>query len=82
MKRPEKIEYVIRTGGEGGELRGVWVLGYSESEIDRYIDHLEDKLETIKTWFKENEQYIEPDYADEDAIGRTELRKILEGGEE
>ena len=45
MKRPEKIEYVIRTGGEGGELQGVRVHGYPESDIDKYIDYLEDKLE-------------------------------------
>ena len=39
-----------------------------------------EKLEAIQKWFKENEDRIDHDYADEDATGRVALRKILEDG--
>ena len=42
---------------------------------------LKDQIEAVKSWFKENEDCIDHDYADEDATARVKLRKILEDPE-
>lgn len=72
MKRPEKREYVIRTGGEGGELHGVRVHGYIDREIDAYLDHLEDKLEAVITYLNELEDTG-------NFVDKQKIMNILEG---